>query len=554
VLCGFHDATVVVTKEPVPDGFNEKLLKPLDTAPTVFPLSDLETEPEDEEKRKHYTDFIKQLVQMENNRISLNFFIEAPSQTYLTEKERNKLSEYRAWVNELLDALSEEMPATTGQQSSPTAGWVLAPSAEAARRMNGYRLIVNEEMGRVWESLLGKDHFPDLVVATRLHTSAWSFQHELSHSMYKSMLTWYIHAKNAVICDGVSDWLPQMDMELHTLTAAFVPVAASTARPTTLPPKALLAEAAVFVDQPSTRSKEADPEFESLPSSAFPTQARRRTKVDLSPPIKTFGAPTLREEFRTPDLPFRSTPRITSLKDLFAYVENLLAPATAFTDTMEPCEAEDFRAFIEELSIVLGLPRGYKAEKEFDAESKFTRWAANKMGFRPDLYPIVADWFELWWTIIRDKATLDRVRFFLKSLATLRDTRLDMAKRDSVVEGWIKIFTETHLIVDPRGTVQAIDLHEQCRLFCLQFVPEFFDKAFTPMSIGPYFTKRGFETKKRTGGRYTYGLRYRREEEKSHLTPTVHITSTFQQTTTTSASGDTVQHISSKTEINLGML
>lgn len=551
MLCGFQDAAVKVVKQPVPDGFNEKLLKPLDTAPTVFPLSDLETDVDTagEEKRRHYADFIKQLVQMETNRISLNFFVEAPKEEspWLTNKAKERILEYRAWVDELLEALNEEKPQE--EQTAETVGWILAPAAEVARDMNGYRLITNEDIGRIWEPLLGTDHFPDLVVAQRLHASSWSFQHEMSTALYKSILQWYLKAKDASVYEGVSDWLPRIDTELRTLIAAFLPVQPNIEKiETSLPPKSLLPDAAVFADVSPSRPKEKDPEFEALPSAAFPTHGRRgrKPKVVLTPPVQTFNKQMLREEFINKDIPVGATPKITSLKDVLRLVEGLLAPVSFFAESMEPCGADVFREFVETICFILNLSDGLDTE-----EKVFQRWEASRMGFRPDMYPIIAEWYEVWRTIIRTFASVERVQFFIKTVTLERKKTVDATTKETIVDGWIKIFTETHLVVDPQGTVQALDLHEQCKLFCLQFMPPAAAKFFTPMTIGPYFTKRGFETLKRKNGRYTLGIRYRRPEEKQWSVPSLHITSTFQQTT---MSDGKIQHISSTTEINLGRM
>jgi len=555
VLCGFHDAVVTVTKETVPQGFNEKLLKPLDTAPTVFPLSDLETEVDDLEKRQHYKDFIKELVKMEKNRISLNFFIEAPKESaWLTERDKKKITEYRSWVDELMAALSEEMPTTTVEQMSPTVGWILAPAAEAARRINGCRLIVNEEIGAVWESLLGTDHFPDLVVAQKLHTSSWSFQHEMSTALFKSVLQWFLQAKNASICEGVSEWMPRIDADVRTLVAAFLPVAPDLERKAgpVLPPRALLPAAAVdAVNGSSERPIEKDPAFETLPSSAFPTRGRagRPAKIFLPPPIPIVVNPTLRDEFKNTDLPIGTTPKIINLKELLCLVENLLAPAGLFEGSVEACGVEEFRGFVHSMCKLLGL------KTDVDAEDKFLkRWEEGHLGFRPDLYPIIAEWYDAWRTIIRANATINRLRFFIKTVSLTCDKVVDNTTKETIVDGWIQIFMDTHLIVDARGSVQAIDLHEQCKLFCLQYVPQTFAKFFTPMTIGPFFTRKGFQTQKRKNGRYTYGIRYRRPDEKDVPSPQVHITNTFQQTTRTEPDGATIQHISSTTEINLGRI
>jgi hypothetical protein len=543
VLCGFTDAKVTCTTISVPEGFNEALLKPLDTAPTVFPLSDLETEPADKEKRQHYKDFIKQLVQMEVNRISLNFFVEAPkTSSYLTKGQQEKIQGYRDWVKDLLGVLETELAIVpvTNTQAQPTVGWIIAPSTESTRRTNGYRLITNERVGQLWEPLLGTDHFPDLVIAQKLHTASWDFQHEMSTALYKNILNWYLHAKNASIEDGVSAWMPQIDTELRTLAAAFLHLC----------PAATPGAATVAAEE---HTQLPDPEYD-MPY-AMPAPKRRGRPPKPAPLAQSnFDSQTLRTEFIHVDIPKGVTPHITTIKDVLRCVEELLAPASMFTTTTEPCTVKVFCEFVKNICAALDL-----AEEEIQHETVakvFQRWETNKMGFRPDLYPIIAEWYEMWRTIIRTNATIERVEFFNKtvSLGTVATTKsLPTKDRDHIVEGWLKIFTETNLIQDPMGSVQAVDLHEQCRQFCLRFTPEsLFGKAFTPMSIGPFFTKRGYQSVRRSHGRFVQGIRYRRPEEKT--LSSVHITNTIHHSTMTAASGATIKHYSSTTEINLGML
>jgi hypothetical protein len=319
---------------------------------------------------------------------------------------------------------------------------------------------------------------------------------------------------------------------------------------TMLPPRALL-PAAAFDAGAGDGSREKNPAFDTLPSNAFPTRGRagRPAKIVLPPPIPIVQNPTLRDEFKTTDLPVGSTPTIINLKDLFCLVENLLAPAGLFEGSVEACGIEDFRGFVQSMCKLLGIDVDCGTEEKF-----LKRWTENHLGFRPDLYPIIAEWYDAWRTIIRANATIERVRFFIKTVSLSKENVLDSTTKDTIVNGWIQIFMDTHLIVDVRGSVQAIDLHEQCKLFCLQYVPLVFAKYFTPMTIGPFFTRKGFQTQKRKNGRYTYGIRYRRPDEKDVPSPQVHITNTFQQTTRTEPNGATIQHISSTTEINLGRI
>jgi hypothetical protein len=515
-MCGFSDATVTVKRDCVPEGFNAGLLKPLDTAPTVFPQSDIETDPEDEDKRVQYKQFIQGLLEMENSRASLNFFIEKPKESSLSAAAQDKLEGFRAWVHEVLESL--DMPVNTDdRQTLPTIGWIIAPSAEVARRDNGYRLISDEIIGAAWEKLLGTDHFPDLIVARRLHASRWTFQNEVSNTMYKNILTWYLVAKNAVYMDGISEWLPSIDIEINTLIAAFqtiVPHTRTHAGPR-LPPKALLTEA-YQSSSAESESKETDPVFGAIPADALPKPVRRSRKPTVTDIPIPFAKNILREEFKIHGIPNLPKPVIKSVLELLVVVEGLLAPAAAWPHAMEAVTEDALYSFLSALCEELKLNKSDLDLEE--VERIVDRWCSSGFGFRPELWPIVSDWFGIWRAVIREKATEERVVFFLKTIELKKQPesiKITIPNRDYIVHGWLAIFMENFLVVDKLAHVQAIDLHEQSRLFCLQFTPESpWIKYFTPMAIGPYFNTRGFVTRKDGSyGRRTLGIRYRRVGE-----------------------------------------
>jgi len=575
VLCGFADAEVTVKRDCVPDGFNAGLLKPLDTAPTVFPQSDIETDPEDTEKRTQYKQFIQGLLEMENSRVNLNFFIEKPKESTLSVAAKDKLDGFRAWVHEVLESLDVTADVVDSEgQTFPTIGWIITPSAAVARRDNGYRLITDQTIGGTWETLLGSDHFPDLIVARRLHASRWTFPSTASNELYHNILTWYLQAKNAVYAEGVSDWLPTIDLDVNMLLAAFqtitptvkpvqVPKDTSRRAPVSgsgpkLPPKALLPEAYIAAAIAS-QTPGADPEFDTMPSSAFPTAARRGRKVTVLP-TSNFSSNVLREEFKIHGIPNLPTPVVKSVTELLSIVEKLMAPAAAWPAAMEPASEDTIYRFLSALCEALKLRQ---EELESDStEHIVQRWISAGYGFRPELWPVIPAWFGAWRAIIRDNATETRILFFLQavSIQKLPEThKVDITMRDSIVHGWLTMFLESFMIVEQGAYVQATDLHEQSRLFCLQFTPEMpWTKYFTPMAIGPYFTTRGFITKKGGAyGRRTFGIRYRRPNEPPYVLPRVQIHATIHTSTvqtTVSSEGVRRTETNEAMEINLGAL
>jgi hypothetical protein len=528
-LCGFGEADVNVERTVVPAGFNTALLKPLDSAPSNFPQSDIETEPEEEEKRENYKRFIKGLIDMEHSRLNLNFFITKPLER--TGKRKQDYDGFRAWVADVINTLSNEVNTDDVNQKYPTIGWLITASSKAARHANGYRLITDPVIGIAWEKLLGTDHFPDLIVARKIHASNWRYDDEKSNLLFHNILDWYIHAKMAVYSDGISDWLQGIDVEINSLILAFqniLPVKERThplVTPRTLLPVAFELPHNNFVE------KGIDPEFDTMPSAAFPTTSKKGKRVitGFIPIVgsnleKGFAKTGLRPEFYIQGVPNIPTPNVKSVNELLELVETLLAATTSWPEAIEPITEDTFYNYL--ITLCKKMKINVKQLEEDYVSNTIERWIQKGYGFRPDLWPIVNELFPLWRAVIRDKATEERVCFFittanLEPIITNVPVKADV--RNIIVGGWLTIFMETFLICDSRGYIQALDLHEQCRLFCLQFVPENpWKKYFTPMSIGPYFTNHGFITKKEPQlGRRVYGIRYRNVSEKAFVMPTV---------------------------------
>lgn len=521
VLCGFPDAKVSVRRITVPDGFNAALLKPLDTAPTVFPVSDLETTLEEEEKRVNYKKFLDGLIEMEQSRVNLNFFV---GNTDLSPEASERLEGFRSWVNEVLELLSTEMRGEIDvEQKFPTIGWIIVPVAAAARKGNGMRLIVDETIGQTWEKLLGTDHFPDLIVARRLHATNWRYSTEESNNLYKQILKWYLCARNSEYSPGVSDWILTLDSEILTMIRGFQNIAPTirVERAPELPLKALLAHA--FFNPEPNKVAGKDPEYDTLPTEAFlanvkPGSKKAKAILAAAEAQTQVAENPLREEFKiylVPDIP---TPDVRNIRDLLAHFEQRLAPAQDWKDRMEPLSDAVFYAFLCALSQKFHIPES-ELEGTF-ADATMKRWCEQQLGFLPDNWPIIQEWFPTWRAVIRNFCSEQRILFFIKTISQkpqLESKNIDAETRDAIMNGWTGIFMETFMIADAKGSIQSIDVHEQCRQFILQFLPRHpWAKSINAMVIGPFFALKGFPSIKRGAGRRMYGIRYKTPTEISN--------------------------------------
>lgn len=233
-ICGFTGVHITMTKESVPEAFHEDLLSTGDQVPKHFPAHDLETDAGTEEKRTKYRTFVAQLCEMERSRESLRMFARvqrpAPAEPSSSASVRDTptLKRRREWVNELLRSLhtqeEEDEPSedlVTVDSDHVPFGWVFTPVLEEIRRAKGSRLVLHADIGTKWESRLGTDMFPDMVVSRRISTLNWAFQHPTSTHLLKATIDWYLASQCATIQDGMTDWIPEADGEIHSLLSTF---------------------------------------------------------------------------------------------------------------------------------------------------------------------------------------------------------------------------------------------------------------------------------------------------------------------------------------------
>ncbi len=237
-LLGIQDAVIALKVEEVPAEFNTALLNLEDAAPSEFPANDLMTDAGESDKRKKYYDFLHQMCEMERSRASLRFFSKPaepkkPSYTNELSEEGAVVkarSHRRAWVNDILASLNPEseyeenalvVASPTEEGPALPYGWVLTPTVQSARKERGCRIILDPEIGKKWEHLLGTYLYPDLVVSRRITSASWAFQHALSESLAKNILDWYIASQSVEVRDGITGFILSADMELGALMGIF---------------------------------------------------------------------------------------------------------------------------------------------------------------------------------------------------------------------------------------------------------------------------------------------------------------------------------------------
>lgn len=532
ILCGFRDAIVSVKFLQLPNGFNADVLKPLETAPSVFPHSDLETSIDEFQKRNEYNKFIDGLINMESGRINLNFVVE---KTNLSKSTQERLEGLRDWVNEVLESMDENMYSDDNGQTLESIGWIVTPTHLETRAICGDKLLLGE-IGKEWAGLLGTDHFPDLVVREKLHASGWKYNYEKSNQLYKQILEWYMESKEIQIIPGVSSWVRNIDKDIVNMISPFQTILRKT-------------EEYPMLETNQKQEKQVDPEFDNIP-----TDKRKMRKIPL--PVRIIGK-QLRDEYRW-DTKIEPTKVLLNLEEVIIAVESKLLQANIWPRAIEPVTYEMFQAFIQ----VICNTRRIKFTGNVFIEEKISSWVSKGLGLRPDTGYILEEWEPIWKAVIRERTSLQRIYFFLKTIQLQPQPdhkKIEKLEKEEIVGGWIEIFKSLYLIEEPNSYVPSQDLQEQCRLFCLQFVPITpWCRYFVPENIGPWFTKRGFITKRQYNGRRTHGLRYKRADEQLFEVPRFTIHATFStstiQTLTTTDGTTKKNEIQTTMEINLGCL
>ena len=457
-LLGLGDVSVTVNTEAVPSAFNTHLLSTLDSAPNKFPVHDLETEPQNTEKRQQYVNYIKQVCDMERSRISLQVF--SDTVPVPEPKSPSKRLKTPAWVEELLRSLNtdheyeEEAQHGTDEivsglyENFTPAGWIFTPTAAAVRAKYGSRIVIDQDIGKQWERLLSTEVYPDLVVSRRITTANWAFQHATSDALLKSTIDWYMATKDTKSDTKISNWIPNAETEVNSLLSTFKKIKIN---------ERLILES----NKPNDKTAQM---------------------------FKILNA----VESRLLVLPM-DDPNADSLT----------------TDIFQKYVHYVFRGF--------GIPKELYGPNEA-VNQILERWGRSGFGFRPEADPLLDSWKAMWHAAIRDKSTKDRVVNFLRTLDAwdpIESTLFSTQHKSAIAAEWIKAFLDTETHMEEKAKLHSLSLYKFCKDWCFKFVPEtLFATSISPMTIGPVLKySRGLDSKKKAGGRYFEGIRMKNAVE-----------------------------------------
>lgn len=461
-LLNLKDAVIVISAADIPADFNAALLPNHESAPSDFPANDLETAPDEAERREKYKMFINQLCEMERSRAALKALqrTTAPVKSKFTNavsdeapflvgfaSKHQGAGERRAWVQEMLRELDaeNEMPeesTLTVDDETPPLGWILTPSVHSARTALGARIILDPTLGRKWERLLGSDIFPDLLIVRRINTKGWSFEGPRSDKLLEHTLQWFISSQDLSVTDGMTEFCVGLEKEFSKILFTL-----------------------------------------------------RGVKVGE----------------RLLDMDDDGNPRVRVHK-LIHLLESQCLDSADTNPEVQAVSESVFHRYLSYAFRAAKIPRETHALDE-KIPAILERWSKANYGFKADADPIISEWKDQWDYVMRGKPSAIRVNHFLASMDAWDPVACSVitnVERSSIAQEWMKIYIDTQLIKNESGKIKSVILYDQVRKWCLRFLPEtVFSSCFASSIIGPVLTKRGLLSVKVRNGRYIHGVKFR---------------------------------------------
>ena len=449
-LCSLQ-ATITFEYEVIPQAFNEELLKAIQTITSSLPRNDIETEPHDVGKRSEYKKLMKNICEMERGRV--NLFLPKAKESVQKAKEDDedapKLSYQRRWAQEILQSLH-------GSETKETKETNEINTVHEGAPVFGWILTpsspyIRETIGSrfLLDSVLGKKW--EMLLGTDLYP-------DLLLRRRISIQSWSFQ-------QTISETLLKTTLDWY-----------------------LAAKHTTIVGGLSDWILDADIEFSSLLTSFC------RIKVHESV--------------------MKVTEDTSKVIQILSIIENMYLGTSNDEVTIHPIPAESFKRYMNYVFLYLRIPK-----EQYWGLTKlqdiYARWEHNAMGFLPDKSPYIENWSEMWNMAIGGNPTKDRVLLFLQTLDAwdpIESILIPNTSKTKLTKEWVKLYIKSEMLLDKSSSVRSAILHEKVKKWCCKFLPEqVFETKLSPEVVGPVFTKQGFPTKKRKGGRWTNGLVFREE-------------------------------------------
>lgn len=442
-LCGFKDAVVTITTEPVPADFTESLLSLGDAEPTEFPSFPLVADTE--ERKAEYYNYIKQLCEMERSRSRMAVGRTGAAGSIGTTVARGRSTGgQRKWVAELLATLQpkgitvRDTTAPHGSRTGLVAAWLLTPTAARTRADRGSRLLTDAAVGVHWEQKLGTDLYPDFVVSRRLTTASWAFQHPSSSSLLSSVVAW-LEAQHP------SGWLRDAEAVVDGLLQPFAALG-------TVPPAAEREAEELCGKDDGRDSKDSSSEASEGSDASEGSECKKKTP-SIHVLLQRIEATMLHSKAEIPEVDPLSVPLFTRLVDYMA------------------------RSF--------GIPKDTYADNEAVAAT-LQRWTQSQMGFSLKTKPLLSSWQEVWDLIMgtrpstktkgkREKAvTATRVSHLVETMDVWDVCEGALMTEDAkkgLWDNWLSVFCDYELGNNKGTKIPLTAMEDAATAFLQRFLP-----------------------------------------------------------------------------------
>ena len=472
-LLDLEVSDVDVKTYEIPEGFNSTLINVNDSIPDNFPYYDLETARDDETKRTRYYNYIEQLCLMEKNRAELNVFKhDGEKKKRAAAEEENELNDLytrksrtvnrcREWVNELLRSLDAEYDdkgsdvengltcVSDSEYAHVPIGWVFTPTAEKVRVQRGSRIVMDADIGKIWESRLGTDLYPDLVVARRLSTETWAFQHPTADALIRATVDWYLASQDTKITDGMSPWIPAAEREISALFTSFRRIKVNErlmndAIPRIQDKHGQIVKLIHQVESQLLASCTEDSNIKPCPVDIF-----HRYMVCL------FRGFSIEKEYYNGN------------ENLVTHTQRWARNQMGFKTDVDP--------LVSAWSELWHVSTREKTQTGPDRVNFFLR--------------------------------------SLTAWDPMESVHLTLDTKKHLVTDWVLCYVDNELIVDPDGRELSTVLQVRCHDWCLKYLPRgVFGNSFSSMSTTPVLSRLGYVSVKKTRGRETTGIRFKNQE------------------------------------------
>jgi hypothetical protein len=310
-------------------------------------------------------------------------------------------------------------------------------------------------IGKKWEAWLGTDMYPDLVVARRLSTETWSFQHATADGLIRAALNWYLATQDSKVVDGISGWIPAAEREFTSLFSTFRRIKIN---------ERLLSDTVPRINDKHGQVVKLMHQVESqlLASAIHEDSNIRACPVEILQKymVLVFRAHNIEKSYYT--------------------------------------DSENLRTHTQRWA---RNQMGFRVDTDPLISTWVAAWSAatrERTQTSPERVSLFIRTVSAWDPMEAVNLTID----VKKALAT----------------DWILCYIDNELVPDPEGRELSTVLQVRCQEWCLKFLPfHLFRASFSSQASTPVLSRLGFISVKKSRGRETSGIRFKNPDTSEEV-------------------------------------